>query len=49
MKNSKKKDIQSHSINTVLSAVEWREIVDFPDYEVSNFGNQTIKNCLSNP
>ena len=42
MKNSEKKDIQSHSGNTMLSAVEWREIVDFPDYEVSNFGEVRV-------
>ena len=28
--------------NTVLSAVEWREVVDFPDYEVSNLGKVRV-------
>ena len=28
--------------NAMLSAVEWRDIPDFPDYEVSNFGEVKV-------
>ena len=42
MTNTDKKDFNATIGNTVLSAVEWREIVDFPDYEVSNFGDVRV-------
>ena len=32
----------------MLSAVEWREIVDFPDYEVSNFGDVRVLDKWTN-
>lgn len=38
----KNKDLTSNDAKPMLSAVEWREIVDFTDYEVSNFGEVRV-------
>lgn len=42
MKNTENKNLNATIGNAVLSVVEWREIVDFPDYEVSNFGEVRV-------
>lgn len=42
MTNTDKKNFNATIGNTMLSAVEWREIVDFTDYEVSNFGEVRV-------